>query len=141
MVDELRAVIRVDPAQPEGQRLAQLFQRLLHMALALTHHGARLHPGRVDVRQIQRVNELPIRSIARVRHEIDLGVAGHCDIPAVRLQRNLMLEQRPGLRAPILPATNLPLMLSQAAIHLPRAHRSKFLHHLARELPAPRRPG
>lgn len=100
MVDEFGAVVRIDPAQPKGQRLAQVLQRVLHVVLTLAHHGARFHPRRVDVGHIERMQEVAIGAIPGVGHQVNLGEAGDLDVPAVGLERNLMLEQRPRFRAP-----------------------------------------
>ena len=45
----------------------------------------------------------PRRPIPAVRHQIDLGEAGDGDVPVVGPQRNVMLQQRSGLRAPVPP--------------------------------------
>ena len=74
------------------------------------------------------MQKLAVGAIAGMRHEVDLGEAGHLDIPPVRLQRNLMLAQ-------------LALEGAQAAIHVARAHRPQPRGDVARNPPAPTRPG
>ena len=68
---------------------------------------------------------------------IDLGKARLLHVPAVRLQRNLMLEERPRLRPAVLPRPQLALEGPQAPIHLPRAHRPELLDNLAGDPPPP----
>ena len=51
-VDELGAVIGIDPPQGEGQRLPHRLQRLLHRVLAPAQDGPGLHPGGVNVREV-----------------------------------------------------------------------------------------
>jgi len=55
VVDELRPVVRIDPAQPEGQDLPDLLQGRLDVAFAAPQHGPGLDPGRMDVGGVERV--------------------------------------------------------------------------------------
>ena len=53
VIDELGAVVRIDPAQPKGHGLAQVLQAFLDVVLTLAHHRPRFHPGREDIGHIQ----------------------------------------------------------------------------------------
>ena len=55
-------------SMPRRERAAppELAQRLLHARLALAEHGDRFHPGRVDVGQVEGVDELALGRVARV---------------------------------------------------------------------------
>ena len=121
LVDELGAIVGVDPEQGKGQSLAQLLQGLPHRLLALAQHRARFGPGGVNVGQVQRVAELTRSGIARVGDQINFGEAGRLDIPAVGPQRNVMFEQGAGLGAPIETTPLGPFVSCQAIIHAARA--------------------
>ena len=64
-VDEFGAVVGVNAAQRERQLLAELLERFLHAHLAFPHDRAGFHPRRVDVRQVERVQEVAIGALAR----------------------------------------------------------------------------
>src|SRR5215472_2018656 len=76
LIDELRAVVGVDAAQAEGQRLPELLQGGLDRGLALAEDGGGLHPRGVDVGQVEGVHELAVAPATRVGDEVDLGKAG-----------------------------------------------------------------
>ena len=120
IIDEFRAVIRINAAQPEGQRLPDLVEGLPHAELALAQHRPGFDPGRVNVGDIQRVQKFAVGAVAGMRHQVDLGEAGLLHIPAVGLQRNLVFQQRAGLRAAILPSAQLVLVRAKAPIDLAR---------------------
>ena len=61
------------------------------------------------------MHEVALGAIAGVGHQVDLGEAGDLDIPAVGLQRNLVLEQHPRARAAVLPFAALTLEGAQTA--------------------------
>ena len=91
-MNEFGAVIRIDPAQAKGQRPSDLLERRLHTKLALAEHGPRLDTRGVNVGDIQRMEKFSVGAIAGMRHEVNFGEAGHLDISAVRLQRNLLFQ-------------------------------------------------
>jgi hypothetical protein len=94
----------------------------------------------VDVGEIQRVQELAIGPIARMRDQVDLGEARGLDVPAVRLQRNVMFEQRAGAGPAVLALAQLLLERLQYPVHLPRAHGSQFRRDVGGQRPPADRP-
>ena len=75
-VDEFRAVVRVEPAQREGQGRPELLEGRAHRALGLAPQRAGLYPARQDVRKIQRLENLAVGPIAGTGDQVDLGEAG-----------------------------------------------------------------
>jgi hypothetical protein len=118
LVDELRPIVGVDAPQAKRQRLAQLFEGRLHGRLALAEDRGGLDPGGVDIGEVERVHELAVPETAAVGDQINLGEARRGDIPAVGLERDVVLEQRAGLRAPIQPLAQLLPVRPEATIHL-----------------------
>lgn len=117
-IDELGAVVGVDALEPEGERLPHRLQRLLHRVLPPAQDRPRLHPGGVDVREVQGVRELPVARVAAVGHQVDLGEAGDGDVPPIGSQRNVLLQERPRLRAPVAPGLAGPPGGRQPSVHL-----------------------
>src|SRR2546429_660897 len=101
LVNELRAVVRVDAAQPEGQAGPELLERGLHGRLALAQHRRRLDPGGVDIGEVQRMHELAVPEATAMGDEVNLGEAGGGDIPPVGLHGDGMLEYAAGLGAAV----------------------------------------
>ena len=99
-VDEFRAVVGVDATERERQGRAPLGEAFLHAHLAFPQDGAVFDPRGVDVSQIQRMEEVPVGAVARVAHQVHLGEAGLGDVPVIGLDRNVVLQQRPGLVRP-----------------------------------------
>ena len=89
-----------DPAEPEGERLPQLLQGRLHRVLPPAQDRSGLHPGRVDIGEVQGVGELSLARFPAMRHEVDRGEARDRDVPPVGPQRDVVLQQRPGLVPP-----------------------------------------
>src|SRR6516225_9370631 len=56
-----------------------------------------------------------------MRHQIDLGEARRLHIPVIRLERDVMFQQGPGLGATVEPTPPLPLLSAQAVIDAARA--------------------
>jgi len=140
VIDEFRPIVGIDPLQAKRQLLPHVVERLLDDMLALAHDGARFHPGRVDVGQVQRVHELAVGAIAGMRDQVDLGEAGDLDVPAVGLQRNLVLQERPRLRPAVLPFPQLLFERPQGAIHLAWTHPPQSRGDVVRHRPAADRP-
>ena len=72
LVDELAAVVRVDPAERERQRAAQMIQRVDHQACFAHQERDALRPPAGDVGQHQRPDETAGQRPAAVRDEICL---------------------------------------------------------------------
>jgi hypothetical protein len=64
------------------------------------------------------MHELAIAQRAAMRDQVDLRKAGGGHVPAVGAQRNVMLEQRAGLRAAIHPLEQLAAIGRQAPVDL-----------------------
>ena len=65
--------------QPVEQRLAEVLQALLDVVLTLAHHRPRFHPGREDIGHIQRINEVAVGAITRMRRTRSISVKpGSC---------------------------------------------------------------
>ena len=141
VVDELGAVVGVDPPEAEGQDLSDLLQGRLDAGFAATEDGPGLHPRRVDVGHVQRMGELAIGPVAGVGHQVELGEAGGGDVPVVGLQRDVVLEQGPGLGPAIAARRELPLDGRQASVDLARTDGAELLAHGGGEPEAPAGPG
>ena len=140
-VDEFGAVVGIDAAQPEGERLPDLLQRLLHRVLAPAQDRPGLHPGRVDVGDVQGVRELPVARVATVRDEVDLGEARGGDVPPVGPQRDVVLQEPPRLGPAVPPGLPRPPVRGEAPIHLPGAQPEQLRLERGREAEAAARPG
>jgi len=93
IVDELRAIVGIDPAQAKGQRPPDLVQGRFDAGFAAAEDRPGLDPGGVDVGGIEGMAKLPVRPMPRMRHQIQLGEARRRHIPVIRLQRNVVLEE------------------------------------------------
>ena len=60
----------------------------------------------------------PSPDVAAVRHQIDLGEAGDGDVPPIGPERNVMLQERPRLRAPVPPRPAGAPVGRQPSVHL-----------------------
>ena len=87
--------------------------------MALAHHGLPLHTRRLDVHAIKRVEEFAGDRGARVRHQIHFQITRRADIPVLRLDRDLMLQQRARTRGAVEPPLDPALALRQPPINLP----------------------
>ncbi len=141
VVDELGAVVRVDPPEAEGEDLSNLLQGRLDAGFAATEDGAGFHPGRVDVGHVQRMGELAIGPVAGVGHQVELGEAGGGHVPVVGLQRDVVLEEGPGLGPAIAARRELPLGRREAPVDLARTDGAELLAHGGGQPEAPARPG
>ena len=142
-VEKLAAVVGVDPTQLERQAHAHLLECGDHSFLALAEHSSSHGPCGMDVRDIQGEDRLGFRSFAGVRHQVDLGEPWDRDVPSIRLDGNLVLQEGPRLGAAVHPVPELRLLRLQTAIDLARAD----LQELAlrgpaqgKALPEPRQP-
>jgi hypothetical protein len=115
-IDELGAIVRIDPAQREGQGLAEVLQGRPDDGLALPHDGPTLAPAGMDVGEIEGLHKLAVGGVAGVGDQVDFGKARDRDIPVVRLEGDVVLEERPGLRAAVEPALQPPFAALEAAI-------------------------
>ena len=97
------------PWRPEWQDLAHLFEASDNPGLPLAEHGAGLGPGGVDVGDVEGMGELPLGAATGMRDEIDLGEAWGGDVPVVRLDRDLVLQESSGLGAAVDAAAKPPL--------------------------------
>lgn len=122
IVDEFGAVVRIDGQQLKGETLADFLQRIRDAGLALSKDHAGLAPARLDVGQVQRVEEFSRGAGSGVGHQVYLAVAGLLHIPVVRPDGNLLLEQRAGLGVAVDAPFERALPAGEAAVHLPGAH-------------------
>src|SRR5712692_6501525 len=115
LVDELTAVIRVDPEYWKGEQPACLIERLHHAVLAAVQQCKAFRPGRGDVGQGERVQKRSVGCPTTVSDQVtlekprfDVGPLGK------RAHWNLMLQQPPWLgRAQPVRLTQWP----QQAVH------------------------
>src|ERR1017187_849797 len=75
----------------------------------------------MNVRQIQRVGELSLPAVARMRDQVDLRKPRLGHIPTVGFHRNVVLEQRPRFGLPVQALLALALLPRQPPVDLPRA--------------------
>ena len=127
IVDELGAIVGVNAAQPEGQGLPDLLQGRLDAAFPAAEHGPRFDPRRVDIGHVQRMGELAVGPMAGMGHQVQLREARDRHIPVIGLQRDVVLEQGPGLRPPVAAGPEPSLDRAQATIDLARADRPQLL--------------
>ena len=81
VVDEFRAVVGINAPQGKWQALPHLFHRRHDPDLALSQHRPCLHPTRVDIGHIQRVDELAITAVTRVRYQVHLDKTCFLHVP------------------------------------------------------------
>ncbi len=142
-IDELAPVIRIHPAHGEGEVLGDGRQRLQNPVLPFAPHGLPLHPARVNVHGIERVQELARRRGSGVGYEINFQIPGLRHVPMIHLERHQMFQQgaRPG--GPIEPALQPVFARLQAPIDLPGTDGEQVAGHGGRQgppLPDPREP-
>jgi hypothetical protein len=98
--------------------------------LTASEGGPGLHPGGVDVGEIQRVGELPISRVSGVGDQISFSEAGSGYIPMLGLDGDVVLEQGAGLGAAIEAAPEVPLLGVESAVDGPGADREDLTLHL-----------
>lgn len=97
-VDELGAVVRVQPQQGEGQRLAHGGDGGGDRLLGAVEQGDALRPGGMNIGQYQRMQVFSRGGRAAVSHQVHLLEAGAGLIPVREgADGDLALEQRPRL--------------------------------------------
>src|SRR5437660_1150185 len=98
-IDELRAIVTVQPAQGNGQATADLMQRRLDACVALAPDGLQLDPARGDVDRAQGMQEEAAAVLATMRDEIDLEKAWPGVVPLGEgADGDLLLEPSARLR-------------------------------------------
>lgn len=75
-VDELAAIVRVEPTPDKRQLLGDRGQCLEDAVLAFAHDCWPLDPARMNVHGAYRMQELPRPRCARMRDQINLQIAG-----------------------------------------------------------------
>jgi hypothetical protein len=118
VVDELPPIVGVDPLQAEGQRLPDLVQGRPNAVFAAPRI-ARVSPHAVwmSVTLSECANSPSARSPQWATRSSSVNPEeGH--VPVIRLQGNVVLEQGPGLGAPVAPRREGPLDRRQAPIDL-----------------------
>ena len=98
-----------------------VMQRLHERGLTLPQDGAVFDPRGMDVGQVQRVQEVSVRAVARVAHQVHLSEARFGDVPVVGLDRNVVLQQGARLGTAIDAAPHRPFVGREQAIDLARA--------------------
>jgi hypothetical protein len=119
VVDELLAVVRVDPPESEREVQPDVLQDCADRRQGLAEDRAGLDPGGVDVRDVQRMEELAVRPVAAMGHQVDLCKPRGLNPPSVCPERDVMLEESPPLRPAIEPLLQSPAIGLEAPIHLP----------------------
>src|SRR5438034_10088325 len=84
-VDELGSIVRINAPQAEGQLALHQVERCTDARLAVAHHGSGLDPGRVNVREIERIHKLAVDTVTGMRDEVDFGKPGDRHAPALGL--------------------------------------------------------
>ncbi len=98
-VEELAAVIAVEAFDGEGQRGFH-FARGFHDAVrSFVPHGAQARPAAVDVGVGHAPDETALQRASAVRHGVGFKEPGPGDVPVVGANRDVVLEQAPGLGA------------------------------------------
>src|ERR1035438_2186439 len=75
----------------------------------------------MNVGQVQRVGELSLSAVARVRDQVDFRKPRLGHIPTVGFYRNVVLEQRPRFGLSVQALLALALLPRQPPVDLPRA--------------------
>src|ERR1700686_647343 len=147
VVDELRAIIRIDALQSKRHLRAQLLERGKDPHLGFVLDRLHFRPATVNIGHIKRVKILAGRQPAVMGHQVDLHKAGPLLVPFTESsQRNLLLQERPrlssrgsaqlmfaplGSQQPIDGRrTDLQQLLSGATITLELPEVLQALHHL-----------
>src|ERR1022692_2870628 len=77
----------------------------------------------MNVGQVQRVGELSLSAVARVRDQVDFRKTRLGHIPTVGFYRNVVLEQRPRFGLSVQALLALALLPRQPPVDLPRRPR------------------
>src|SRR5690606_4176498 len=85
VVDELRAVVRIDGLEWEGKRPAYRVQDIYDALLTLAHDAETLPPSAENVGEVKRVDELTRRVGARMRDQVNFAVPGLLYVPIIGL--------------------------------------------------------
>ncbi len=93
-IDELAAVVGINPLQHKGELAFNRRQRPQDAVLAFAHHSLALHSARLNVHAIQGMEKLPGGRGAELQDEVDLQIAPRGHIPMVRLHRDQVLQER-----------------------------------------------
>jgi hypothetical protein len=88
---------------------ARNFQCRPDCLLVLAEHGSRLGPARVHIGQVKPVTEVARSRVPRMRHQVNLGKAGHLHVPSLRLP-GVVLQQGARLVAAIQPLPLFPFV-------------------------------
>src|SRR3990170_8067418 len=97
VVDEFRAVVRIDTPQRKRQASADVYQRFEDPDLGLVDDRLGLGPSTGYVGYIEGLAEVPTGFAAIVPHQVDLHESRLGLVPLGEgANRNLVLEQRPG---------------------------------------------
>ena len=96
LVDELTAVVRIDPEYGEGEQSPRLLERVHYAVLAAVEQRQALRPRRGDIGQRERVEERSVGRPTAVSNQValekswfDVSPLGEC------AHRDLVLEQSP----------------------------------------------
>jgi len=141
VVDEFGAVIGVEAAQREGQRVSDFVHGGADCDLALAHDGAGFAPPGVDVGEVEGLDEVAVGTVAGMGDQVDLGEARGSDIPVLGLDGDMVLEQGTGLRAPVEAAAQPMFGLPEVAIDRAGADGLEVVFHPCRDVKMLPRPG
>ena len=141
LVDELAAVIRVDPAQRERQLLLHDRHGLHDPVVALAPHRLAFYPAGLDIHAVQGMEKLSAGGGPGVRHQINFQIARLVHIPVVCLNGDLVLQQRTGPGGTVEPTLQRPFAKLQPPIHLPWADGQELARHLGGQRHAGPHPG
>jgi len=141
VVDELAAVVDVQPSEGKGEPQAHLFQSVHDASLSFPQNGPAFGPGGDDVGQVESVEELALAAASAVRDQVHLDPAGLVDIGKLSPQRNLVPQQCSGFGPAIEPPFHGRLLIPEPAIDGAGADPQKLFLLLKRETVAGPDPG
>jgi hypothetical protein len=97
VVDELTAIVRVDPQKREGELSPDDLESLKNVALRLVFDGSRFGPPRGHVSRIEGLGVLSPGRTTVVGHQVDFEEAGPLLVPLGKgPDRDVVFEQRTG---------------------------------------------
>ena len=87
-------------------------------------------PSCMDIGDVERVDEFTRGLRTGVRNQVNFAMTGFMDIPMVRLDRDVMLEQRAGFGTSIDAPLQRALFIRKTAVHLACAHGQQLRLHV-----------
>ena len=139
-VDELLAVVAVEPFELEGKVPTHLLDGRLDLRRPLAQDRPTLRPTRHQVRLVDRVCPQPLGARPGMAHCVNLRPAGLWNVPRLRLDRDRPPQPPPWLGLAVDLPAGMTFVRRQPPVDRRRTHRQQLSLFLGRQMPAPAYP-